>query len=507
MIAPARFPRGAAPRLTPFLLATGCATAIVLIARQAASLDDIELAALAIGIVGCGWLPFTRHQPAALVAVALYIGLLDGYLRLKTGNGQLTVVRDFLFYLLVVGAAVRVALRPGRLDIPPWTGWIVVFAAICILQLLNPASPSLQVSVQGLRPHLEWVPLFFFGYALMRTPARLRGFIVVLLLVAVANGVVGFVQFNLSSEELAGWGPGYSDLVEGKDKFRGAGRVYFDLKTGQAHVRPPALGPDTGFGGRVGFLAAPGALALLVAARSRKLKVLALISTAGIALAIITSHGRTSVVALFVALAAFAAFVTVTRRGARVIAALLIAAIAGYGVVSLITDRAADKHPLERYSTLAPKELVKTTTGSRGESLSSVPDYFTKAPLGVGLGRSGPALGLEANSPTIQSVAPNSETELNYLLSELGVPGLLALLGFSLVVIRGAIVSARRAKDSETRFLLAGVAAPLVAILVVWVATSTSATTPLSPYLWFVSGVIAYWSRRAVSSATNVAVT
>jgi len=474
------------------------ALAIIAIGYVSSSVTPATLAAVCVGAPLGAWLLATRRVGTALIVVAAYIALLDGFLRLKTGQPELTVVRDVVFYLVVVGAVVRLAISRGLPDVPPWTGWVLAFVSLVLVQLLNPANPPFQIALLGMRPHLEWVPLFFFGYAVMRSPQRLRAFLVVLLVLATINGIVAFVQFNMDRNQLAGWGPGYAELIQGEGRFQGAGRVYYD-DVG-AHVRPPALGPDTGFAGRIGFLAIPGALTLLIVARGLGMRIGLFLLCGGVAVAVITSQQRTVILASLVAMFAFAGLATLGGRGLRVVLALSVAAVVGYGAINFIAGSAATD-PFTRYSTVSPSQLFSSIKQDRGQSLSAVPNYFSETPLGVGLGRSGPAAGLLGARGDAATTTANSETEFNYLLSELGIPGLVVLLGFTLVVLAASFSAIRRLPDRETRMLLAAVAAPLVAILVTWISTSTSATTPLAPYMWFASGVIAYWWRETRSTA------
>lgn len=359
---------------------------------------------------------------------------------------------------------------------------------VALVQLLNPLSPSLHVSLLGLRPHLEWVPLFFFGYALMRTPYRLQAFLVLLLALAAVNGVVSFIQYELSPEQLAAWGPGYKEIILGSSRV--SGRVYYDIAGG--HVRPPALGSDAGFGGRIGFLAVPAALALIVGAHSHRWRCMGLLMAGGVALAVITSQERTVLIAAFVATVAFAAFSTISGKGLRVVVALTVAALVGYGVVHFVAN-SSQSDPFTRYSTIAPGRLIGSVTQDRGSSLAALPNSFLETPLGVGMGRSGPAARLLGTGAGAPDQTNNSETEINFLLNELGVPGLVVLFGLSLTVILATFRVVRRLAQRDTRMLVAAVAAPLVAIFVIWISTAPSATTPLSPYMWFASGTLAYW--------------
>ena len=78
------------------------------------------------------------------------------------------------------------------------TAWVLVFVAVVLVQLLNPDNWSTVHSLASLRQHLEFVPLFFIAYTIMRSERRLRAFLVLILAVAAVNGAVSLVQFNLS---------------------------------------------------------------------------------------------------------------------------------------------------------------------------------------------------------------------------------------------------------------------------------------------------------------------
>jgi hypothetical protein len=485
---------------TPGLAATGAvvglglAAMFVIAQHRVADGSAAQLLAPAALAVGCGFFAAVRRYGLTLSLVMLYIGLIDGYVKLRTNNSQVTIVRDLLFYAIVVGVLVRSAAQ-GGFTRPRWTPLVVAFVLLAFAQLLNPFDDSMSAAVQGLRPHLEWVPLFFFGYALLQEPRHLRTFLVLLLAIAAANGVVSWIQSHLTPEAFASWGPGYRDRVLGKAAFENAGRVYWDA-TGP-HPRPFGLGSDTGFGGLVGVLSLPAGLALIGTGRRRSLQILALAMTTLAAVAIITSQQRTSIVAGLIGLLAFAVYASVSGRALRTIVLLTVMAVVSYGVVHQIRVHASSD-PFDRYATIAPSSLLSQTQSERGLSLNSIPDYFVKTPLGVGIGRSGPAQGLSDNTDIALrtgGVIPNSETEANYLLSELGVPGLLIVLILHVSVVCAAFVSVRRIPDLETRLLIAALAAPLVAMLAAWLSTTTTANTPLSPYFWFAAGGIAYWSR------------
>src|SRR3954447_18819309 len=168
-----------------------------------------------------GWMFVSERYQVTLAVLAAYLGMLDGFLKLKTGSQLATLGRDLLLYAIVAGALVRFLLRKEPIRLPPLSGWILAFAMVVIVGIANPGSYPLIHGLASVRPHLEFVPLFFFGYLVMRNPARLRAFLVLLLVCGAANGVVGAIQFNLTPDQLAAWGPGYSKFIKGSGALAG----------------------------------------------------------------------------------------------------------------------------------------------------------------------------------------------------------------------------------------------------------------------------------------------
>ena len=89
--------------------------------------------------------------------------------------------------------------------------------------------------IGGFRQQLEWVPFFFFGYALMRSRERFRKLFVILGVIALANGLMSTYQTRLSPGQLASWGPGYAELVHGSETV--SARKY--VSEGVAQGAPP----------------------------------------------------------------------------------------------------------------------------------------------------------------------------------------------------------------------------------------------------------------------------
>lgn len=457
------------------------------VALTVATADSRPLVILAAssGVVCVVWLLLTARYELSLIVLLLYVGLADGYLKLSTGSPIATLGRDVVLYAIVAGATARLLVRHESVRLPPLTGWLLALVALVTVQVLNPGASNVVDAFAAVRQHIEWVPLFFAGYALLVTSNRLRIFFLLLGVVATANGIVALIQLSLTPEQLAAWGPGYSDFVLGTGDV--SGRTFLDT-SGVSRIRPFGLGGDVGAGGNFGLIAAPGILAVIGLVGRRKAAIPALILMAGVLLAIVTSQGRAAVLAAVITVAAFLLFGVIGRQSLRpVIALMLVVALAGVVVPRVVGS--ANDGTYDRYRDIAPSKAVDTAYNYRIDDIGLVPQYIRDYPLGAGLGTLGPASTLREGEQSKLS----GETNFSFLIVELGIPGMVLLLAFSLRVLWLAATRIRRIPDSETRLLLAGLAAPLVGILVAWISGPALATPPYAPYFWVASGALSFW--------------
>jgi hypothetical protein len=433
------------------------------------------------------WMLISERYEWSLAVLMLYLGLADGYLKLSTGSSQVTLLRDLLLYAIAAGALIRLAVRGERIGWPPLIGWVIAWIAVIVVQLANPADGTMLHSIASIRQHAEWIPLFFLGYLAMRSKARIRAFLLLLLTVAALNGIVGLVQQNLTPDQLAGWGPGYAKALKGEGSV--APRTFAD-EEGNERNRPFALGGDFGFGGSVGILAIPAALALLGLRLRPWTRVAVIALASGAVIAIATSASRTSVIAGIVAALAFAGLTVTSRGGLRAVLAIAAGLAIAYAAVGLLAS-SSERGTFDRYGTItSPGEALSTAYDYRSGVIAQVPAYITEIPLGAGIGSKGPA-GSFAGGNSGKGL--NAESEPTFLLIELGIPGLAVMLGFNLILLFVSATRIRRIDDREARALLTAVAAPLFAIFGTWFAGIATATVPSAPYLWFAAGVLAYW--------------
>jgi hypothetical protein len=445
--------------------------------------------ALTIGVAVVAWLFASERYGFTAAAFVLYLGLADGYLKLSTGSGYVTLARDILMYAICVGILARAFIRRDPLHIPPYGGLVIAFVLLVLVQVFNPGTGGLERGVESLRPHIEFVPLFFLGYLLVRTRSRLRGLLLLLLAIGAANGIVSYVQFTLTPGQLSAWGPGYAERIQGTGPV--SERVFYD-SSGDRRVRPFGLAGDSGQGGFLGLLALPAAVALISVARNRW-RWIALALGFAVALAIVTSQGRSVMIGAFVAVIVYTVLTVRPGRLVPTLAVIAVLAMGVLGAISLSADHAG-AGAFDRVKQIAPSRLLTSAREQRGSSIVLAPTYLAEYPFGAGLGIVGPAAGAIG---TDRLVTLDGETEFNFLILELGVAGTFAFLVLLAALIRRALRRVRSVGDPELRAFLAALAAPLLGMVVMFFSSAITAGSPGGPYFWAIAGVLAYWLRSA----------
>jgi hypothetical protein len=430
------------------------------------------------------WLFFSERYERTLGVFLLYLGLLDGVIKLGTGSSVATLGRDVLLYAITLGAITRLIIRRTKLEIPPFTGFVIAWVAVCLMQVLNPNGQSFVHSLASLRQHLEFVPLFFFGYFVLRSQHRLTGFLILLVVIAAANGIVSLIQSGMSPSELASWGPGYTKLELGTATT--VARV-FVTATGVSHPRPPGLGGADGFGGLVCLIALPAAAVLFARLRRAvKLSWVLVPGTLLIIAGIVASEERVTVIGAVIVFIAYLALTFTSRRRLGALAGIVLVGLAAFFVSSAFISGNAN-----RYASLSPTHIFSTSTNARGASIALLPTYLARYPLGDGLGSVGPATGLFGGVDR----HINGETELNFLVVETGIPGLLVMFAFCVATIRAGLLL-RRTLDPELQRTLMALVAVLITFLVIWLDAPVTADSPTAPFLWLGAGCLAFWFRE-----------
>jgi hypothetical protein len=444
------------------------------------------------GAILIAWLIASPRYELTVLVLALFLGLLDGPVKLLTASTLASGLRNVLILAVCFGALIRLLVSKQPIRLPPLSGWVLAFTGLVVMNAFNPNTQGFLKTLGGFRQQLEWVPFFFFGYLLMRSGTRLRMFFIVLGVIALANGAVATYQTRLSPPQLASWGPGYRERVEGNEEGKGGGRTYKGGE-GQAHVRPLGLGSDSGFGGGTGVLALPCALALLATGAARRRWVGALLCL-GALVAIATGLGRLQVVGGAIALLAFGMLAaTAGRRITRPLLALIaLAAIAiPLGAVFVSAEGAGT---FSRYTSISPSQVAETSTQYKATTLAAIPTYIKNDPFGFGLGSTGAVSSFGGRTTvTLEGHGFSSETQYNMTTDELGLPGLIIWIGLSLQIILLVLRRLRYIRDVDLRISLAGVFAALIAFSIMGFSGPFLQSAAAGPFFWFSAGIAAYW--------------
>jgi O-Antigen ligase len=424
-----------------------------------------------------GWCASHRRADQTLVALGLYLGLLDGYVKLSTGSSTITLARDVIVVAIACGALLRAMRSEQRLKLPPLGGLALAFGVVVLIELANPESRGLAAGLAGVRQHL--------GYAFIRRDSQIEKLLFVLVFCAAAGGVISYIQSTLTPQELADWGSGYRERILGTGAFTGAARVGFDIGGGTS-VRPFGLGSDAGSGALAAALALPGLIALAMTGSGRVRLALTPLA-AGIGLAIVTSGSRAALVTVFVSVVVFGAIAAASKNGLRAVLGLAL----GIAVVFAVFQQVGlGTSSTKRAQSIAPSRAVTTFSTERGTSVAQFGSLASEHPLGVGVGTVGPAASFARSAG---SASFDSETQWNFLILELGLAGLVIYVGLNLRLLSLSMTRIRRIHDRALRLNLAAVAAPLYALIVAGFAGPTTASAPSAPYLWLVAGVLSYW--------------
>ncbi|HTU79286.1 MAG TPA: hypothetical protein VMF09_11055 [Solirubrobacteraceae bacterium] len=488
-------------RIRAFAL-TGAAALIPLAIALAISIatPDPDLALLLglfLGGLAIVYLVVNPRLEVSVMLVALYLGLLGGPVKLGIGGHESgSAVRDVLIAAVCAGAIARLLVKREPISMPPLSGWVCAWVAIVLTEALNPHTAGLTKSIGGFRQLLEWVPFFFFGYAIMRSKARFRRLFIVLGAIAVANAVVGTYQTRLTPQELAAWGPGYAEITLG---VKGLSARTF-VSEGVARVRPPALGTDEGDGGDVGLVALPAAMALLALGGLRR-RWWMLLCFAAALVAIATCAGRSQVIgAVLAALAfvalSFGALAASGRHALRPLLTLLCVILLALPVGAVFVS-ALGGSAFARYKSI----LTGQNSDNKQVSLKHIPAELSKSPFGVGLGVAGGAASF-GNSGTAsagssgesqESHNPDAETQYNFLADETGVPGLLLWVGLSATLIYRVFTGLRRVRDVELLLGIAAMFSAFLAITAIGFYGPTLTDAVFGPFFWFFAGTVSYW--------------
>jgi hypothetical protein len=440
-----------------------------------------------VGAVALFALVLCTRLEISVTMILIYIMMIDGPVKMLTSYREETrLLADVTILAVCAGAVMRIVVKRQRVVLPPLSGWVIAWVALVVVNAFNPKTQGILAVLGGFAQQLQFVPFFFFGFALMRSKRRFRQLFIIVAVGATASGVVAAYQTTLTPSQLASWGPGYQNLIHPE---HGSGRVYFS--EGEARVRPPGLGSEAGSSGSLGHVALPMALALVAIARGRKKWIAALLALGSI-MAVVVGLGRSQLIGAALGVVAFTALAALAgRHFSRTMGALLAIVVLAIPAGALVVS-SLHSGTFKRYESI---NTSSETTLHKENAYSKIPGYVAASPLGYGLGNSGSVSGVggEKNVNLLEGHGLTSETEYNVLVKELGAPGLIL---WPLIAIYVSLLIVRRMRgirDPELAVCLAGFFAGFLPLIIEGSSGFIGAGLAGGAYYWFAIGVAAYW--------------
>src|SRR5438105_5261160 len=130
----------------------------LVVAAETPNPQPLSILIIMIATLGVFALVVSSRITITVAALGLYLGLLDGPVKLGHPGHFTSALRDILIVAVGLGMIMRLAVRRERVTLPPLAGWVLGFVAIALAEGLNPNTGGILKSLGGYRQQLEWVP-------------------------------------------------------------------------------------------------------------------------------------------------------------------------------------------------------------------------------------------------------------------------------------------------------------------------------------------------------------
>jgi hypothetical protein len=458
--------------LAALLIVGGIAAGALLAFAAATGSLMILVGLVALAVVIATVADWTVGVPALLL-----VSCTDGFLKHLSASSFTYVLKDTLLALILIGLAVRLALKPAdRPDGTRWRGMVVwsAYFGFLVTQLLHPAI-SLAGAVGAFRAHGGFAILFIVGAVYFQQRERLtraaNGVIVLCTLCA----LVGILQ-NAMGDRWQHISPGFLQASLHYASYpsiaaRAAGVSGASFRMYGTLVDPAALGLACTYG----ILTAIAALARL----RGFWRLLAILSIPLMGVGLELSQTRAAIGALAIGMVPLVVLLLqrVETRKFAIGGLLAIIVAAPVGVI-LTHGRIADR----LLAVDSVDYAAHTRDVSRSEVIYELPIY----PFGHGLGATGGGGNLrDGTGFAVDNVYFAT-------LYETGIVGLATLLAFQGTMLYLGFRAALRAKSVGANTAFAGIVAAQVALLAAsWFTQGAFDYAPLAQFFWLFSGAVA----------------
>src|ERR1700674_4769283 len=160
--------------------------------------------------------------------------LFEDFARSFLGNNMaIYFAKDFLALVVYISFLAAVRRKEVTSFRPPFLGPVLIFIWFGVLQVFNPASPSIWYGLLGFKLFFYYVPMVFLGYALINSEVQLRRFFTVNMVLALIIISLGIAQSIL--------GPSFLNPAIQAEELRELSTLYRASATGALAYRPTSV--------------------------------------------------------------------------------------------------------------------------------------------------------------------------------------------------------------------------------------------------------------------------
>ncbi|GEM_PF-3475980 len=456
-------------RASQALLPIGSAIAVIF--SCALALAGAGSAAMAFVILAGLLLLFygSLFKPWGVIAFTFIFASFEGFIKHKLGYALLTYVfKDFLMIVMISAWLLKALTgRHGEyrrtvLDIP-----LVLFAALCLIQIFNPNFENWVISIAGIKVHLIYIPLCYMGYYLLQDRPGLIRLTHLFSILAVIMGLYGIIQYLQGPEAVSSLGSSFAEIIR-KDTWWAGSRHYF---------RPMSFAATGGLASSFYMIGFPFVALSTILSRHAWGKALGGISLLILMVALVLTGVRSSLLSLMVT--GILISIIFSRRMLVPLALVIAVGLA----VGMNLGGGQIEHRMASMSNPYKSFMI-----NRMRFITIVPELVSNYPVGIGLARTGAAAG------ALSKFYPQYErmTIDNYLASMVFETSLLGaffiLIIFLIILYQGAVII-RRSSGEFRAAAIALYAVPL-SIFIVGFSGPTLTIAPHNIYFWLSTGLL-----------------
>lgn len=426
---------------------------------------------------------FIPTRPALLLILGY--GAFSGWAKLASQwNPLIYIAIDILLAtVLIRWLASALPERRNLLQGVPFAAPLMAFIVLCLILMFSPLTHPI-LALGGVKAYVIPIVVYFLAYQVFVTPDQIRHALLALSIPAFFVAVYTFIQLSSGLSELRIlYSPG-----ELASKFQGT--IQVDAGTGDLVFRPFSTLQDAGTAAHfnlISFFLAVAIMSTLAGNKDTQNRwsliafPLAFLSSA----AVVISAVRIAWTGLIIGLV----YVVWLGRGRslKLMPLVAIAVVAGFLFAG---DTYLGRDLFRRAQTMTTP--VETFEQDRAFGWWYNNMWMVEnTPLGVGMGKASPGLGGIEKFVAVDRGfwLPPPDNLVGALLIEVGVPGMLLLLGIVVSILVRATVLVGGLTDTS-RSLATGLTGMVLAIFIAGIAGAGLFSTPVNLYFWVLSAFL-----------------